>query len=92
MSFVCDRCGTLFSSRQTLGGHLSYPTCADAASAAVNAGASEDSNVVANELNNAGVSENSNADANELSNADANADEAGGHGPISCRYISHKRE
>ena len=27
MSFACDRCGTLFASRQTLGGHLSYPTC-----------------------------------------------------------------
>ena len=27
MSFACGRCGTLFVSRQTLGGHLSYPTC-----------------------------------------------------------------
>ena len=57
MSFACGRCGTLFVSRQALGGHLSYPTCADAETASddMNAEAVSDdigSSKAASELSN----------------------------------------
>ena len=73
MSFACDRCGSLFVSRQALGGHLSYPTCAeavnaDAASDDMNADAVSDdisSSKAASELSNTANAEGNLSDVND---------------------------
>ena len=81
MSFACDRCGSLFVSRQALGGHLSYPTCAeavnaDAASDDMNADAVSDdisSSKAASELSNTVNAEGNLSDANDsTANAEGN--------------------